>query len=78
MEKEQPDWMWPGVHNMHTVTREPTDKILYIGNARKRTQRVRPQAGRVYMPNGISPTLAARSGGCLEPRVLINYGTIKF
>jgi hypothetical protein len=72
-DKERPDWMASGITNMNTVSREPTDRILYIGNARKRTQRVRPQAARVYLPNGISPTLGARSGGNLMPMILIEY-----
>ena len=71
--KEMPDWMTPGIRNMNETTREPTDEILYIGNARKRTQRVRPQAARVYLPNGISPAMGARSGGNLMPMILIEY-----
>jgi hypothetical protein len=71
--KDPPDWMTTGIKNMNETTREPINEILYIGNARKRTQRVRPQAARVYLPNGISPTLGARSGGNLMPMVLIEY-----
>ena len=55
-----------------------TDKIIYIGNARKPTKRERPQAARVYLQNGISPTIGARSGGNLMPMILVEYGTIKF
>jgi len=71
--------MTSGITNMHTVSREPTDRILYIGNARKPTKRERPQAARVYMLNGISPTIGARSGGNLMPMILVEYGDpIKF
>ena len=79
MDETKPDWMQSGVKNMHTESREPTDRILYIGNARKPTKRERPQAARVYLPNGISPTLGARSGGNLMPMILVEYGEpIKF
>ena len=78
MDKIKPDWMQPGVKNMHTESREPQDRILYIGNARKPTSRPRPQAARVYLKNGIAPTLGARSGGNLMPMMLVEYGKVKF
>ena len=71
--KERPDWLTPGIHNMYATSREPTAEILYIGNALPRILRQRPQRHRVYLSNGIAPSLCARSGGQMEPKILIEY-----
>lgn len=50
-------------------------EIIQVGNMCPTKTRSNPNQGRVYSPDGISPTLSCMGGGNLEPRVIIynNY-----
>ncbi len=46
-------------------------QIVQVGNMCPTKTRNNPNQGRVYSPDGISPTLNCMGGGNLEPRVII-------
>lgn len=47
------------------------DQIVQVGNVCPTKTRSNPNQGRVYDPNGISPTLSCMGGGNLEPHIII-------
>lgn len=47
------------------------DQIVQVGNVCPTKTRSNPNQGRVYDPNGISPTLSCMGGGSLEPHIII-------
>ena len=57
---------------MFTLTAQDRHGILQIGNIVNTGNFKNPQRGRIYSPEGISPTLNTVGGGCLEPKILEN------
>lgn len=55
--------------DMFTLTSQDRHGILQIGNIEKSVWD-NPEYGRVYHPDGISPTIKTMSGGNLEPKIL--------
>ena len=55
----------------------PEDKIIQVGNIVDTGNWENPQRGRVYSPEGISPTVVTVTGGGLEAKVLIKNATSK-
>lgn len=53
------------------------DKIIQVGNIVDTGNWDNPQRGRVYSPEGISPTVVTVTGGGLEAKVLIKNATSK-
>lgn len=47
------------------------DQIIQVGNVCPTKTRSNPNQGRVYDPQGISPTLSCMGGGNLEPHIII-------
>lgn len=47
------------------------DQIIQVGNVCPTKTRNNPNQGRVYDPQGISPTLSCMGGGNLEPHIII-------
>lgn len=52
------------------------NKIIQLGNICPTKTRVNPNQGRVYSPEGISPTLNCCGGGNLQPFILEDRGGI--
>lgn len=57
---------------MFTLTAQDRHGILQIGNIVNTGNFKNPQRGRIYSPEGISPTLNTVGGGGLEPKILEN------
>ena len=58
------------------VMEEPI-KIKQVGNILDTGNWNNPQAGRVYSPNGLSPTLNTMQGGSREPKIVASRGRNK-
>lgn len=55
----------------YNVLIDRTDKVIQVGNCRPTKTRDNPNQGRIYDPEGISPTLNCCGGGNLEPHIVI-------
>lgn len=58
-------------HKMHRIDNYVHDKIIQVGNLYKDTAFKNPQRGRVYDVDGLSPALNTKTGGGLEPKIII-------
>lgn len=55
---------------MFTITAQDRHGIIQVGNISQYTRFNNPQAGRVYSPGGIAPTLNTMQGGNLQPKII--------
>lgn len=55
----------------YNVLIDRTDRIIQVGNCKPTKTRNNPNQGRIYDPEGISPTLHCCGGGNLEPHIVI-------
>ena len=54
------------------------EEIHFVGNISPTQKRDNPNAGRVYMINGIAPTLTMMSGGGRQPHVIVKMYSSEF
>lgn len=60
------------------ITKSSEQAIRQIGNIdQHKRKRDNPQTGRIYDPEGLSPTLNTMQGGGLEPKVFLNKSMVK-
>ena len=55
---------------MFTITAQDRHGVIQVGNISQYTRFNNPQAGRVYSPGGIAPTLNTMQGGNLQPKII--------
>lgn len=55
---------------MFTITAQDMHGVIQVGNISQYTRFNNPQAGRVYSPGGIAPTLNTMQGGNLQPKII--------
>ena len=58
---------------MFTITSQDRHGVLQVGNIVETGNWKNPQRGRIYHPNGCSPSLNTVGGGGLEPKILEDY-----
>ena len=63
-----------GIAPTHTAGHGNCPKIIQVGNYKEPSDGFdNPQTGRVYSPNGISPTLNTMQGGDRQPKILEDF-----